>query len=54
MTNNCEKCQGSGVERYVFHGVWPNGEECVEPLKCDECDGIGAAQDEGKCERPNG
>lgn len=42
----CGKCFGSGTESYRFHGVWPNGEACVEPVKCDDCDGFGFVDDE--------
>lgn len=39
--SRCTKCQGTGIERLQVHGVWPSGEECVEPIKCDACDGFG-------------
>jgi hypothetical protein len=37
----CTKCHGTGTEGYRVHGVWPSGEECVEPLRCDACNGFG-------------
>lgn len=41
VKSTCKKCNGTGVESTRFHGVWPNGEECLEPIKCDQCDGFG-------------
>ncbi|NGR09343.1 DUF2283 domain-containing protein [bacterium SGD-2] len=43
VKSTCKKCNGTGVESTRFHGVWPNGEECLEPIKCDQCDGFGTA-----------
>lgn len=41
VKSTCKKCNGTGVESTRFHGVWPNGEECLEPIKCYQCDGFG-------------
>lgn len=37
----CEKCLGTGTERTIVHGIESNGEACIEPIKCDSCDGFG-------------
>ena len=34
----CKKCNGTGIESYFNHG---HGEDSVEPIKCEECDGFG-------------
>lgn len=43
----CRKCRGTGIEAYRHHGIWPDGEECIEPLRCERCDGIGRVGEDG-------
>jgi DNA modification methylase len=38
---NCQKCDGTGIESVLMHGVWPSGEACEEPIKCETCEGFG-------------
>lgn len=37
----CPDCHGNGVGHYIYHGVESNGEACIEPIRCEKCDGIG-------------
>jgi hypothetical protein len=42
---NCPACFGAGVGEYIFHGVEANGEPCIEPVRCDACDGLGSVDE---------
>ena len=37
----CAACGGSGVGGYFDHGATSFGEDAIEQLRCDSCDGIG-------------
>lgn len=37
----CVACRGSGVGSYFDHGAASFGEEALEPIRCNVCDGIG-------------
>jgi hypothetical protein len=38
----CPRCGGTGSENHLMHGVWPNGEPCIEAVRCEKCDGVGS------------
>ncbi len=37
----CPACRGNGIGLVIFHGWEDDGSECVEPTKCEVCDGRG-------------
>lgn len=37
----CAACGGSGVGGYFDHGAASFGDEAIEPIRCNVCDGIG-------------
>lgn len=37
----CKACAGSGIGGYWDHGVHEHGEQALEPLRCDKCEGFG-------------
>lgn len=40
-TLGCGACLGSGVGEYFDHGAVSFGQEAIEPIRCEVCDGIG-------------
>jgi len=41
MMNICPQCNGTGIGEYFDHGSAQHGEEAIEPIRCDICDGFG-------------
>jgi len=40
--NSCKGCDGTGVESYYDHGFSEHGEQAMEPIMCETCDGVGS------------